>query len=305
MPESNRGRGASWPIQIPLAGWKDIAFKVKESIGRDNLTIVSAGIAFYAFLAVFPAIAAVVSIYGLISNPADVEAQLARLAGVLPPEVLSVLLNQLSRIAEADHTVSLGLLISLLLTLWSASRGMKGMIIALNIVYKQTERRSFIRFNVVGLFFTICAIVFLILSLSLIVAVPALLGHIGLSDHAASLTRALRWPLLGILVALGLALLYRYAPNRGDATVRWVTTGSIVATLLWLVVSVGFSEYIAHFGDYSAIYGSLGAIVILLLWFYFSAFVILLGAELNAAMEHQTALDPSMNSHDTPEGTAR
>ncbi len=286
MPERKTRRLSSWPVHIRWAGWKDIAIRVKHDIGRDNLSIVAAGIAFYAFLSVFPAIASIVSIYGLLADPAEVQAQLANLAGLLPPEAFAVLLSQLTRVAQADQTVSLALVFGILLTVWSASRAMKGMIVALNIVYNQTERRSFIRFNVIGLFFTVCAIAFLILSLSLIVAFPVLMGHLGLPELAAGLTGWLRWPLLGIFVTLGMALLYRYAPNRGGVKVRWVTTGSIVATLLWLAISAGFSLYVSHFGNYSDIYGSLGAVIILLLWFYFSAFAILLGAELNAQMEH-------------------
>lgn len=287
MSEKRTRSPVSWPVFIPWAGWKDIARGVKDDIGRDNLSIVAAGIAFYAFLSVFPAIASIVSIYGLISDPSEVQEQLANLAGLLPPEAFAVLVNQLTRAAQADQTVSLGLVFGILLTVWSASRAMKGMIIALNIVYKQTERRSFIRFNAIGLFFTVCAIGFLVLSLSLIVGFPALMGSFGLNGLAAGLTGWLRWPLLGIFVTFGLALLYRHAPNRGDVRMRWVTTGSIVAVLLWLAVSVGFSLYVSHFGNYSDIYGSLGAVIILLLWFYLSAFAILLGAELNAQMEHQ------------------
>ncbi len=289
MSQKRTGSPVSWPVHIPWADWKRIAIRVKNDIARDNLSIVSAGIAFYAFLSVFPALASIVSIYGLIFDPANVQEQLANLAGILPPQAFAVLLNQLTRVAQADQAVSLGLGFGILLTVWSASRAMKGLIVALNIVYNQTERRSFIRFNAVGLLFTFCAIAFLVVSLILIVAVPPLIRSLGLPELAASLTGWLRWPLLGIVVTIGLAFLYRYAPNRGDAKLRWVTTGSIVATLLWLAISAGFSLYVSHFGNYSDIYGSLGAVIILLLWFYFSAFAVLLGAELNAAMEQQAA----------------
>ncbi len=289
MPETRIGGPASWPVHIPWARWKDIVIKVKDDIGRDNLSIVAAGISFYAFLSVFPALASIVSIYGLLADPAEVQEQLANLAGLLPPEAFAVLLSQLTRVAQADQTVSLGLVFGILLALWSASRAMKGMMVALNIVYSQKERRSFIRFNVVGLFFTVCTLAFLLLSLSLIVVFPVVIDFFGLPERTVNLTETLRWPLLAIFVTIGLALLYRYAPNRGDVRVRWVTTGSIVATLLWLAVSAGFSVYVSHFGNYSDIYGSLGAVIILLLWFYFSAFAILLGAELNAAMEYHAA----------------
>jgi membrane protein len=279
------------PIQILLAGWKDILLRVKSKIGKDSVSLISAGIAFYAFVAVFPAIATGISLYGLRYDPAEIERQLATLEGFLPPEVLGLLENQLVRVADAEQALGLGMVFGILLTIWSASRGMKALITALNIVYGETERRSFVRFNLVGLFFTFCAIVFGIASLGLIIALPVVLSALGLSHLDPVWANALRWVLLGIVIVLGLGLLYRFAPHRKTAKLHWATWGSVAAALMWLVASILFSLYISHFGDYNATYGSLGAAVILLLWFYVGAYAVLLGGELNSEMEHQTAKD--------------
>ena len=285
------GRQALHPLRIPMAGWKDIAFRVKDKVASDNVTILSAGIAFYAFLAIFPAIAAVVSIYGLVSDPTEVEGQLSIFSELLPPQALAVLQNQLTRVAQVGQTLSIGIAIAILLTVWSASRGLKALIISLNIVYNETERRGFVRFNIIGLLFTAIAIAFAIVLLSLVVASPGFLDTLGLSASYSSISRIVRWPALAVIVVTGLALLYRYGPNRKTARFHWVTLGSVVATLLWLGISALFSKYVVYFGNFNEIYGSLGAVIILLLWLYLSALSVLIGAEINAEVEHQTGED--------------
>ncbi len=285
------GREAVTPAHIPLAGWKDIGRRVKRRIGEDHLTTLAGGIAFFVFLSVFPGIGVVVSVYGLTFDPAQVSEQITALSGFLPPGAVGLLTEQLWHLAGQGHTLSLGLVLGVLLMLWSASRAMKATITALNIVYKETERRDFIRFNLMGLFLTVCVIASFALVLSIIVAVPSLLGTLGLPVSVTTLTRVLRWPILGLFAAIGVALLYRHAPNRKPAKLEWATWGSVLATLLWLGISALFSNYVFYFGNFNEIYGSLGAVIILLLWLYLSALSVLIGAEINAEVEHQTGQD--------------
>ncbi|MFP4317183.1 MAG: YihY/virulence factor BrkB family protein [Desulfovibrionales bacterium] len=297
MAEQSRGRKASSPKQIPKAGWKDILVRTKGEVGRDNLSIVSAGVAFYALLAIFPAIGAMVSIYGLVADPGEIQQQISALSGVLPEQAMSILQNQLSRVASgAGGALSLGALFGILLALWSAAKGMKALITGLNIVYDEEDERGFVKLNAIALLLTLGAIIFAIIALGFIVAVPALLGTVGLSDVARILTRILRWPLLAVFVIIGLALLYRYAPDRSKPKFRWVSWGAVVATLLWILVSVLFSLYVTYAGSYNETYGSIGAVIILLMWFYITAFAVLFGAELNAEMEHQTGRDTTSGS---------
>ncbi|MFW6126249.1 MAG: YihY/virulence factor BrkB family protein [Chloroflexota bacterium] len=291
MSPSKIGREATTPAHIPLAGWKDIARRVKRRTGEDHLTTLAGGIAFFVFLSVFPGIGVVVSVYGLTFDPARVNEQIAALSGFLPPGAVGLLTEQLWHLASRGHTLSLGLVLGMLLMLWSASRAMKATITALNIVYKESERRDFVRFNMMGVFLTVCVIASFALVLSIIVAVPSLLGTLGLPVSVTTLTRVLRWPILGLFAAIGIALLYRHAPNRKPAKLAWVTWGSVLATLLWLGISALFSHYVFYFGNFNEVYGSLGAVIILLLWLYLSALSVLIGAEINAEVEHQTGED--------------
>ncbi|MBM9606058.1 YihY/virulence factor BrkB family protein [Desulfopila inferna] len=292
MSKENRGRGARRPGNIPWQGWKDILLRTKEDLGKDNLSIVAAGVAFYALLAIFPAIGAMVAIYGLVSNPGEVQQQVSTLSGILPQEGMKILQNQLERVAEgAGGGVSFGALIGILFSLGSATKGMKAFITGLNIVYGEEESRGFIALNVLALLLTFGAIIFVLISLGFIVVFPILLKYIGLSGMAGTLTSILRWPLLAFFVIMGLGLLYRYAPHRNQAQFKWINWGAIIATLLWIAVSILFSLYVSHSDSYNEMYGSIGAIIILLMWFYITAFAVLLGAEINAEMELQTQTD--------------
>ncbi|MCW2243457.1 YihY/virulence factor BrkB family protein [Azospirillum canadense] len=291
--EDGRGRSADKPSDIPKAGWKDILWRTWEEQGKDNISIVAAGVAYYALFAIFPAIAALVSIYGLAFDPAGVERQISQLADFLPPEALKVLSDQAHSVATAPRQgLGFGVLFGFVLTLWSASRGTNSLITALNIAYGEEERRSFIRLALISLGLTIAALLFLIVTLGLIVAVPAVINLLGLQDTIIGWVASLaRWPILAVAVVLVLAVLYRYGPDRREPKWRWVTWGSAIATMLWILASVGFSLYVSHFGSYNQTYGSVGAGVVLLLWFNLTSYVILMGAELNAEIEHQTARD--------------
>ncbi len=291
--EPGRGRSADRPTDIPKQGWKDILWRTWDEMGKDNISMVAAGVAYYALLAIFPAIAAMVSLYGLVADPVGVERQLGSLSGLLPPEALNIISDQAKSVASAPPKgLGFGVLFGLALTLWSASRGTNSLITALNIAYGEQERRGFIRLAFLSLWLTVAGLLFLIVTLGLIVAVPAAINLLGLRDTPIAWVASLaRWPILAVAIMIALAALYRYAPDRREPKWRWVSWGSAIATALWIIASVGFSIYVSNFGSYNQTYGSVGAVVVLLLWFNLTSYVILAGAELNAEIEHQTARD--------------
>lgn len=301
MADKDRGRKALGPGDITLTGWKDIFFRIKDKLDDDNLTIVAAGVAFYALLAIFPAIGALVATYAIVSDPGQVQQQIVALSGILPSQGMELLQDQLVRLSEnAGGVLSLGLVGGILFSLGSSAKGMKAFITGLNIVYGEEERRGFIALNLIALVLTVGAIIFVVISLSFIVIFPVFLNFFGLSIIGEKLTRILRWPLLGIFVIFGLGLLYRYAPYRSHAQFKWVSWGAVIATILWMVVSMLFSLYVSYSDTYNETYGSIGAIIILLMWFYISALAVLFGAELNAEMEHQTKKDTTTGPPQPP-----
>ncbi|ABA57578.1 Ribonuclease BN [Nitrosococcus oceani ATCC 19707] len=287
-----RGRKARHPGEIPTKGWRDIAYRIKDSLDDDNISIVAAGVAFYALLAIFPALVAMVSIYGIIADPADVQRQFDALSGILPTEAQVLLSEQLRRItSQASTALSVGVGVGVILALWSATRGTKAFIIALNIVYGEKEKRGFLKLNAIALMLTLGAIVLAILALGMIVVLPILLSYLDLPEIFQVLASLLPWLLLAFTFILGLAVLYRYGPSRSEARWRWVSWGAVAATVLWIVGSALFSFYVANFAQYNKTYGSVGALIILLMWFFVTAYIILLAAEFNAEMEHQTKVD--------------
>jgi membrane protein len=289
---TGHGRHAEKPGQIPPRGWKDILLRVKDRLSEDHLTMIAAGVAFYALLAIFPGIAALVSLYGLFFDAADVEQQMSMLAGVLPGDALAILTTEVKRVAGASSgALTLGVVGGFAMALWSATSGTKAIFEALNIAYAEREKRGFFRLTAIALLFTLGAVLFVLVALALIAVLPAVLDYLGLGDAGKVMISIARWPLLAAAVILALGLLYRHGPSRDRPRWRWVTWGAATATVLWLVGSLLFSFYTANFADYNATYGSVGAIILLLMWFYISALIILIGAELNAEMEHQTAKD--------------
>ncbi len=288
----DQGRRAEWPSQFRLAAWKDIGRRVTSEVRRDNLSIVAAGVAYYAFLALFPALVALISLYGLIADPSDVERLMRSANAVMPGEASTLLNGQLhSLVTSSSSSLSLGVAFSVLLALWSAMSGTKTLMTAFNIAYEEDEKRGFLHLNAVALMLTLGVIAGAVVAMALVTAVPVVLGSIDLPGPWSTVISWLRWPVLGVAMLAGLAVLYRYAPSRERAKWRWVSAGAVVTTLLWLIASGLFSWYVSHFGSYNKTYGSLAAVVILLMWFYISAFLILLGAEINSEMEHQTAAD--------------
>jgi len=300
--ESGHGRRATKPSEIPSRGWKDILLRIWDETGQDNISIIAAGVAFYGFLSVFPALAALVSLYGLAFGTAEMHQHVAQLEAVLPREAADILNTELQRIVTGAETkLSVGFVISLLLALWSANRGMSAMFTALNIVYDEEEHRNFFTRTALTLLFTFGAILFALLALLVIIGVPIVMNFVGLPQGAQALVGIVTWLILAIGAMIALGILYRFVPYRNPPRWRWVSWGSVLAVVIWLAGSLLFSWYVASFGSYNETYGSLGAVVVLLMWFYISAYVVLLGAELNAEMEHQTAQDTT-EGHPKPLG---
>jgi membrane protein len=295
--EPGRGRRATAPWQIPWAGWKDILWRVYASINDNRLLAVAAGVVFYSLLAIFPAIAAFVSLYGLVADASTIDSHLSLAAGIFPAGAVDILHEQITRLtAKTDAKLGLGFVTGLAIALWSANAGMKGIIDALNVVYDEKEKRSFVKLNLLSLLFTLVAIFSLIIALAAVVIAPIVFSAVGLSSLPGLAIAALRWPLLLVLAAIALAAIYRYGPSRTEARWQWLSFGSVAAAVAWLIGSVLFSWYISHFGAYNATYGSLGAAVGMMMWMWISAIVILLGGELNAEIEHQTAHDSTVGS---------
>ncbi len=288
----DRGRQATSPAEIPARGWKDILLRVYSNISKHRVLALAAGMTYYSILAIFPAIAALVAIYGLFSDPTTIARHLDQLGGFLPGGAIDVARDQLTRVAsKGSHTLGLTFLIGLVTALWSANAAMKSLFDTLNIVHGEEERRGFLKLNAVSLGFTIGGILFILVALGSIVAVPVILNYVGLSHAGDLLIRIGRWPAMYLVLTLALAVIYRYGPSREMAQWRWITWGSAIAALLWLAVSGAFSWYAASFGKFNETYGSLGAVIGFMTWLWISAIVILLGAEIDAEMEHQTSRD--------------
>src|SRR4051812_21325710 len=288
--DEGRGRDADSPAQIPKRGWKDVLLRVYNGIGEDRILMNAAGVTFYALLALFPAIAAFVSIYGLFADPQTIINQLDALAGVLPGGGMAVIQEQFTRlVAQPSGALTLGVVFGVLISLWSANGGMKGLFDALNVVYGEEEKRSFLWLNLTTLSFTLGMLLFAIVALAAIVVTPVILKF--LPTFTGNLLNIVRWPVIAVLVAVVLALIYRYGPSRDKPKWRWVSWGSSIAAVLWLAFSAIYSWYTANFGTFNATYGSLGAAIGFMLWMWLSTTVILLGGKLNAEIEHQTARD--------------
>lgn len=289
---NGHGRSAPTPSQIPKAGWWSICKRVYASLNSKNLSILAAGVAFYAMLSIFPALAALVALYGLIADPGTVQQQIHAIHGIIPGEAQQVIETYLKSIVTSNSSkLGIGLIVSVLIALWSSRAGTVSLIQALNITYEEPEKRGFVRYQAVAIGMTIAAIVSAIIALTLVAAVPAVMRFLPFSDYAKTAGYAVTWIILFILVSIGVAAAYRFMPAREEPKWRWVSGGGVIATLIWVAASAAFSVYVAKFGNYDKSFGSLGAVVVLLTWLYLSAYVVLLGACFNAEMERQTARD--------------
>jgi len=299
------GRDADKPTEIPAAGWKQIVKRAWQEQKQDNVSMLAAGVAFYIFLALFPALIAAVTVYGLVADPADVERQISSLANALPSDTASLIGDQLRAVTSTSSSaLSLGLVASLFGALFSASGGMANLVKAINLAYDEDETRGFIKLRATALMLTLGLVAFLVVAVGLVAVLPAVLNAIGLGTVASLAIGAVRWIGLVAFVLGALAVLYRYAPDRDNPRFSWTSVGAAVATVLWIIGSFGFSLYVSNFGSYGETYGALAGVVVLLLWLFLTSFIILLGAEINSEMEHQTAQDTTQGP-DKPMGDRR
>jgi membrane protein len=297
--EGRRGREADHPGEIPARGWKDILWRAWAQISAQSLFLIAGGVTYAVLLALFPGLAALVSLYGLAFDASQIEKQVAALSTILPEQSQEILRQELHSLVESSSgALGFTAIVGLLLALWSASRGMSGLITAINIAYEEKERRGFFKFNLIALGLTLGLMVGGVLAIALIAVLPAAVQFLAIGSMTKWLLLLVQWPMLIVVVMLGLAVLYRFGPDRAKPQWRWVSPGAITATVLWIVASIGFTVYVANFNNYNKTYGSLGGVVILLTWLYLSAFMVLLGAVINAQSERQTR-------HDSTEGAPR
>lgn len=287
-----RGRKAARPSQLPPMGWKDILFRVWSQAIEDRITLVAAGATFYLLLAMFPALVAFVSVYGFVADPQTVAEHVAFLGGLMPSGGVDLIRSQLESLANQDReALSFGFILAILTAFWSANNGVKTLFEALNIAYEEREKRSFIQLNLIAFTFTLGAIAIGITMIFAVGVVPAILALLQIDHFSEAIISVLRWPVLLLLVAGGISILYRFGPSRSQAKWRWITWGGSFVTVVWIGASIGFSFYLQNFADYNATYGSIGAVIGLMLWIWISVLILIVGAELNAEMEHQTAVD--------------
>ena len=287
------GRQARSPVALPRHAWREILGRVWVKTGWDNIGLLAAGVAFYAFLSIVPLLGALVMTYGLVADPKTISEHMQTIITVVPKDAAKLILDQLvSLVTTASGKKGLGLLIALLISLYGATRASGAIMMALNVVYEQHERRSFIKTTLLSFVMIVGAVTVVIVGL-LAASALALVGKVteGWGPLAAFALTATTWLVAAGLASFGIGVTYRYAPDRHDARWQWLSIGSALATFLWLLATVGFGAYAATLGNYNATYGSLGAVVVLLMWLYVSAYAILLGAEINAEMERQVAID--------------
>jgi membrane protein len=257
---------------------------------------VAAGVVFYGLLAIFPALTALVSLYGLFASPAAISDHLSLAAGILPQGFIDILHDHIGKLTSGNGAkLGFGFVFGLAVALWSANAGIKAIMDALNVAYEEQEKRGFIKLTFVSLAFTLAALGSTLLALGAVVVLPIALNYGGLPTVTDLFLRVARWPLLLILIIIGLAVLYRYGPSRRKPRWQWISVGSVIAAVAWLVSSALLSWYLTSFADYNAAYGSLGAVIGMMMWMWISSIVILLGAQLNSEIEHQTARDSTVD----------
>jgi membrane protein len=301
--DADLGRDATWPVQIPPRGWWQITKRVVQQVSDHRVMTEAAGVTFYSLLAIFPALGALISLYGLVADPATVSVQLNAISEFLPAGGMDILQDQLKRLTSTHNaTLSFGAITGLLFALWSANGGTKSLFDALNVVYDEKEKRSYFRRTILSLGLTLSGLMFLVIAMAAVVALPVALNYLGLTVIGDAVLRFARWPILLVIISMLLAVLYRYGPSRTEARWRWVTWGGALASVLWVLISVAFSWYVANFGSYNKTYGSLGAAVGFMTWIWISSIVVLVGAEIDAEMEHQTRRDTTRGP-DKPLGT--
>ena len=288
--EPGRGRMAQRPEHIPHKGWTDIVWRVGAAYFGDRVGFVAGGVTFFVMLSLFPTLAAFVTLYGLFADPNDAWSRLQFLYSILPSGVAEFLGAEMQRLAENTNTeLTFTLVWTLMLSLWIANGAIKVLFYGLNIAYHEVERRNIVRYNLICMAFTVSGLLAVLIAAGMVVGVPVVLDVLGLADEWAYLA-PVRWPVLLLIYIAALTLIYRIGPCRQRARWRWLTPGAIFAALLSLGLSLGFSWYIGTFVR-TAAYGPLAAMMGFLLWTWLTVQIILMGAELNAEIEHQTAMD--------------
>jgi membrane protein len=285
------GGKAEGPTEIPARGWIQIVKRGWKEAKADQVPLLAAGVAFYAFMAIFPALIAVVSIYGLFADPSTIANQLNSLTGTLPDEARKIIIDQVTALSTRRQTLGISLVLSLLIALWSASAGTSNLLTAINVAYNEEEKRGFVKKRLLALGLTVAAIIFMVIILGLVAVSPPLLKVVFGTGALRWVLQIVGWLIVLVLVPAALALLYRLAPDRDAPRMKWASVGAVVATLIWLAASIGFSIYTSTFGNYAKTYGVFAGIVVLLLWLWLTMYAILLGAEINAEAEQQTIAD--------------
>lgn len=289
---SERGKNATSPWKMPLAGWKDVLLRTAKEASSDNVGLVSAGVSFYGFLALLPLMGAIVLSYGLLADPQTVMDNMAAMTRVMPKDIAQLIGEQLLHVVQTSgEKKGLGVLVALALAIFSARNGAAAIVTALNIAYEEEEARGFIKVNALALAITAAAVVLAVLALLAVAIVTRLEALLPASPLLASALKVVSYIVLMGLAAGAAALLYRFGPSRQDARWEWLSAGSLLFALGWVALTLGFGTYVSNFGNYSATYGSLATVVILLTWLYLSSYLLVFGAELNSELEHQTRRD--------------
>ena len=274
--------------------WKAILLRTFQQIDEDRLLATAAGVVFYGLLAIFPAVTALVSSYGLFADPSTIAANLQNLAVMLPDGAFAIVQDQIARVlSKGTGTLGVTFVFGLLMAIWSANAGMKAIFDALNVVYEEHETRSFLRLNLTSLAFTAAGLASILLMIGGVVAVPLALQRLGLGERGEWIVSLGRWPALFLFLLTALAILYRFGPSRTNARWQWISPGAVAATLLWLAGSALLSWYLSNFGNYTATYGSLGAAIGLMTWMWMSEIIVLCGAELNSEIDVATEGKPA------------
>lgn len=290
--EHGRGRDAANPLEIPGKGWKDICWRVYKCVEEERLGLIAAGVTFYVILGLFPALTALVSVYGLVTDPRSIAEQVTALYGVLPDDVIALIRDQLNSLTNAPRgQLGLGFVISLAAAMWTVNTAMKSVFDGLNVTYREREKRSFVMLNMISFSFALGAVVMAMLYMVAIAIVPLVLSFIGIGALGDLLIRVMRWPILMLMSAFAIAILARYGPSRERARWAWITPGSVFVMLAWVIMSIGFSLYLSNFATYDKTYGTLGALIGVMMWIWLSTYILLVGSAINAEMEHQTAKD--------------